>query len=264
MQRRLSLAVTLGTVACALSWPCMLYAQQQFLPARGLPAGRSLSSSQSNSSDGVSSNATQRSGGQSTSSQEMLTMNFQDVDIGVLAKFISEITGKNIVLDESVRGKVSIISPTKVTPTQAYHIFQSVLQLKGFTTVEAGPVVKIVPLRAARESAAVSQAPMPGVSQGDTYVTRLVRLRHVAAFPQTNTLILTDNAWNIDRLLKVIGSLDVQGQHQQLEVIPLKLAYATDLAPEIEKIMGEKDSKNSAATYVRPMPGMAAASAVGP
>src|SRR5579875_989219 len=283
MQRRLSLAVTLGTVACALSWPCMLYAQQQFLPARGLPAGRSLSSSQSNSSDGVSSNATQRSGGQSTSSQEMLTMNFQDVDIGVLAKFISEITGKNIVLDESVRGKVSIISPTKVTPTQAYHIFQSVLQLKGFTTVEAGPVVKIVPLRAARESAAVSQAPMPGVSQGDTYVTRLVRHRHVdaaallgviqplvsheglvAAFPQTNTLILTDNAWNVDRLLKVIGSLDVQGQHQQLEVIPLKLAYATDLAPEIEKIMGEKDSKNSAATYVRPMPGMAAASAVGP
>ena len=45
----------------------------------------------------------------------MITMNFQDVDISVLAKFISEITGKNFVLDESVRGKVSIISPTKVT-----------------------------------------------------------------------------------------------------------------------------------------------------
>src|SRR5712692_8890138 len=49
-----------------------------------------------------------------------ITMNFQDVDLPVLAKFISEITGKNFILDESVRGKVSVISPTKVTPDQAY------------------------------------------------------------------------------------------------------------------------------------------------
>ena len=73
----------------------------------------------------------------------LITMNFQDVDISVLAKFISEITGKNFILDESVRGKVSIVSPTKVTPEQAYSIFKSVLQLKGFTTVGAGPVIKI-------------------------------------------------------------------------------------------------------------------------
>ncbi|MEA2648354.1 MAG: ral secretion pathway protein, partial [Candidatus Binataceae bacterium] len=55
-------------------------------------------------------------------SQDLITMNFQNVDIPVLAKFISEITGKNFVLDESVRGKISIISPTKVTPSQAYSI----------------------------------------------------------------------------------------------------------------------------------------------
>ena len=227
--------------------------------------------------------ATRRQSSPSPAMQEMLTMNFQDVDIGVLAKFISEITGKNIVLDESVRGKVSIISPTKVTPAQAYNIFQSVLLLKGFTTVQAGPVVKIVPLRSARESAAMTHAPQPGQTQGDAYVTRLVKLRHVevaalvgvvqplisreglvAAFPQTNTLILTDNAFNIDRLLNVIQSLDIQGQQQALEVIPLKLAYATDLAPEIEKIMGEKDSRGAMAPMARAIPGMAGASAVGP
>jgi len=77
--------------------------------------------------------------------QNLITMNFQDVDIPVLAKFISEITGRNFVIDESVRGKVTIISPTKVTPEQAYSIFQSVLQVKGFTTVQAGKVIKIVP-----------------------------------------------------------------------------------------------------------------------
>src|SRR5271163_2114256 len=87
--------------------------------------------------------------------ENLITMNFQDVDIPVLAKFISEITGKNFVVDESVRGKVSIISPTKVTPAQAFSIFESVLQVKGFTTIQAGPVIKIVPSREVRESAPV-------------------------------------------------------------------------------------------------------------
>ena len=88
-------------------------------------------------------------------------MNFQDVDISVLAKFISEITGKNFVLDESVRGKVSIMSPTKVTPEQAYSIFKSVLQLKGFATVNAGPMIKIIPSRDARGSAELTQSQTP-------------------------------------------------------------------------------------------------------
>ena len=56
--------------------------------------------------------------------QNTITMNFQNVDIPVLAKFISEITGRNFIIDESVRGKVTIISPSKVTPEQAYSIFQ--------------------------------------------------------------------------------------------------------------------------------------------
>ena len=79
--------------------------------------------------------------------QDLITMNFQNVDLPVLAKFISEITGKNFVLDENVRGRVSIISPTRVTPEQAYSIFQSVLQVKGFTTVQAGSIIKMPPAR---------------------------------------------------------------------------------------------------------------------
>ena len=74
-------------------------------------------------------------------------MHFQDVDIPVLAKFISEITKRNFIVDEKVRGKVTIISPTKVTPDEAYAIFQSVLQVKGFTTVPSGRIVKILPTK---------------------------------------------------------------------------------------------------------------------
>ncbi|MGH7913038.1 MAG: type II secretion system secretin GspD, partial [Candidatus Binataceae bacterium] len=216
--------------------------------------------------------------------QNLITMNFQDVDIPVLAKFISEITGKNFVVDESVRGKVSIISPTKVTPAQAYSIFQSVLQIKGFTTVQAGPVIKIVPARVVRESAALTTSQQPGEARGDSYVTRMVRLKNidaaslvsviqpmvshdglVAAFPEDNTLILTDDAYNIDRLLRIIGSLDVQGTRQNIEVVPLKLAFADDLASQIENIMtADSDTKSGSKHYPHPGMGVVAPSAQAP
>ncbi|MGH8013453.1 MAG: type II secretion system secretin GspD [Candidatus Binataceae bacterium] len=216
--------------------------------------------------------------------QDLITMNFQNVDIPVLAKFISEITGKNFVLDEAVRGKVSIISPSKVTPEQAYSIFQSVLQLKGFTTVHVGPIIKIIPSRDVRESAALTQSQMPGLTQGDSYVTRMVRLKNIdaasvlsviqpmvshdgliAAFPQDNTLILTDDAYNIDRLLRIIGSLDVQGTQANVAVIPLKLAFADDMADQINKIMKarEKNEHGGRASIVRPGIGIVAPSVEG-
>jgi general secretion pathway protein D len=212
--------------------------------------------------------------------QDLITMNFQDVDIPVLAKFISEITGKNFVLDEAVRGKVSILSPTKVTPRQAYSIFQSVLQIKGFTTVQAGPIVKIVPARDVRQSAELTQSQEP---EGDQYVTRMVKLRNteassvmaviqpmvshdglVAAFPQDNTLIITDAAFNVQRLLRIIGSLDIQGEQQNVAVIPLKLAFADDMAQQIEKIMSARESAmRGGGTMIRPGMGVVAPSAQG-
>ena len=219
-------------------------------------------------------------------SPNMITMNFQDVDISVLAKFISEITGKNFVLDESVRGKVSIISPTKVTPQQAYTIFQSVLHVKGFTTVQAGSIIKIVPSRMVRESAPITQSQQPGTSQGDEYVTRMIKLKNVeaasligvvqpmisrdgliAAYPETNTLILTDSAWNIQRLLQIIGALDTQGIQQQVVVIPLKLAYADDLAPKIDQIIGDRSTASGGGPQgggFRPGQGVQAPSASSP
>src|SRR5580704_2050680 len=210
--------------------------------------------------------------------QNTITMNFQNVDIPVLAKFISEITGKNFIIDEGVRGKVTIISPTKVTPEQAYSTFKSVLQIKGFTTVESGPVIRIIPSRDARGSAQLTYSQTPADQPGtDEYVTRMIKLRNadasalvtmvqplisrdglVAAFPETNTLIITDDAWNVQRLLQIIGTLDAQRIQQSVEVIPLRLAYADDLAPKIEQIMGGSGSSTavtSAAGFPQFRPG---------
>ncbi len=88
-----------------------------------------------------------------TTAARSITMDFQDVDIAALVKFISEVTGKNFVLDDRVHGKVTIISSAKMSIDEAYAAFQSALQLKGFTTVPAGAVIKIVPIKDAKSSA---------------------------------------------------------------------------------------------------------------
>ena len=212
-------------------------------------------------------------------------MNFQNVDIPVLAKFISEITGRNFIIDESVRGKVTIISPSKVTPEQAYSIFQSVLQVKGFTTVQAGKIIKIEPARNVRSNAALTNSQTPAETSGDEYVTRMVRLKNidaasiigviqpmishdglVAAFPGDNTVIVTDDAYNVERLVQIIGELDVRGEQASIVVIPLKLAFAGELAPEIDQLMAAKMGAASGGgnpQMMRPQMGVAT-SASGP
>ena len=66
-----------------------------------------------------------------------VTIDFDNVDIGLFIKFISELTGKNFVVDKTVRGKVTIISPAKISVKEAYKVFESVLDVHGFTTVPA-------------------------------------------------------------------------------------------------------------------------------
>lgn len=207
-------------------------------------------------------------------SPNQITMNFHNVDIPVLANFISEITGKNFIIDESVRGKVTIISPTKVSPEQAYSLFQSALQIKGFTTVLAGKAIKIVPARDVRSDAPLTESQMPADSQGDEYVTRMVKLKNldvaslvgvmqpmvshdglIAAYPEDNTLIITDDAYNVQRLLQIIGSLDIQGVQENVAVIPLKLAFSGELAPEIEQIMAARYGSSTSSPQ-GPRPGM--------
>jgi general secretion pathway protein D len=87
----------------------------------------------------------------------------------------------------------------------------------------------------------------------------------VAAFPQDNTLIITDDAYNVQRLLRIVGSLDIQGLQQNVAVIPLKLAFADDLAQQIEKIMTarENNMQGGSRQLIRPGIGVVAPSAQG-
>ncbi len=206
-------------------------------------------------------------------------MDFQDVEIGVLVKFISEITGKNFILDEKVRGKVTVISPTKISIDEAYRVFQSILEVKGFTTLPAGPVIKIVPVREAKEGG----APLaPKAATGDQYITQLVPLTFVdpstlvpvlqpmvskdgliSAYDAANTLVIIDTASNIERLLSIISELDIEMPARGIEMVHLENAYAETVAKTLQEVLeaqGERGgAKAGGAPAPAPRPGQPAA-----
>ena len=82
--------------------------------------------------------------------QQFVSIDFNNVDINVFIKFMSELSGTNFVVDQRVKGKVTIISPSKISMTEAYKVFESVLEVHGYTTVKAGEVVKVIPSPDAR------------------------------------------------------------------------------------------------------------------
>jgi general secretion pathway protein D len=202
--------------------------------------------------------------------KQLITMDFQDVEIGVLVKFISEITGKNFILDEKVRGKVTVISPTKITIDEAYRVFQSILEVKGFTTLPAGPVTKIVPVREARESG----APLATKSAaGDQYITQLVPLSFtdastlvpvlqpmvskdglISAYDPSNTIVLIDTASNIERLLSIISELDIELPERGLEVIHLDNAYAEAVAQTLQQVLEAQTERTASKPGAPPAP----------
>jgi general secretion pathway protein D len=180
-----------------------------------------------------------------------VTLDFKDVELTDLIQTISEMTGKNFVYDDSVKGKVTIISPRGMSLDEAYQVFLSVLSVKGYTIVPSGKMNKVVRTQEAKENTIPtgSDAASSGAEQ---VVTRLVPLHNidaasfattiltplipksgsVVAYVPSNTLIITDSMANIDRLLKIITELDVPGTgtSSNLDVIFLENATAEEIA----------------------------------
>jgi general secretion pathway protein D len=206
-------------------------------------------------------------------------MNFQDVDLDQLVKFISEITGRNFILDDRVKGKVTIISPGKISVDEAYAVFNSVLQVKGFTTVPSGPVIKILPSQEAKSSTVDTVFPGGQQVTGDEFITKLMKLENVdvnnmlgivqplvsangllAAYTATNTMIIIDSASNIDRISTILKELDVDVKDRGVEVVRLNYAFAGELAATLAQVLEDPANAAPAATAA-PRAGAAAAQA---
>src|SRR5215475_7208961 len=183
--------------------------------------------------------------------ERTISFNLRNADIVQVINLISELTGKSFLVDDKVRGKVTIIAPTEVTLEEAYQIFLSVLEIQGFTIVPQGPIIKIIPSRDVKDN------PIPTATDAqhtfspttESFVTQLVPLQYadandirglltplvskessLLAYAPTNSLIVTDTVSNINRLLKIITALDVESPSAIFKVVMLKFAQAEQIA----------------------------------
>lgn len=193
---------------------------------------------------------------------KLVSIDFNNVDLNVLIKFISELTGKNFVIDQRVKGKATIISPSKISVAEAYKVFESVLEVHGFTTIQAGKIIKIVPSPDARSKNIETRLREESGLATDKVVTQLIPLKYATAseikklfaplvskssiildYPPTNTLIVTDVYSNIQRLTKILEAIDVLKSGLELSIVSLVYADAKDMVKTLDSIFSAEVSK---------------------
>jgi general secretion pathway protein D len=190
---------------------------------------------------------------QAQRAREPVTLNFTNADIEAVARTMAAITGRNIVVDPRVKGTITLSTERPVPPQQAYNQFLATLRLQGFTVVDSGGLLKVLPEADAKlQGGPVSVGSPQG---GGQIVTQIFRLNHETANnlvpilrplispnntinvnPGTNALVITDYADNLQRLGRIIAALDVSNS-TDVEVLPLRDGLAADLAPVVQRLV---------------------------
>ena len=187
--------------------------------------------------------------------RELVNMDFPDLtDIRDIIKAVSLWTGKNVILDRQVHGKVQIISPKQVTKEEAYQAFLSALNVLQLTPVVTGKVIKILPIRAALKDNLKTYMGAQFTPRTDEVITQIVPLKYIdakkirstlsrivssnaiIAYEPTNTLIISESGFKVQRILDIIQLLDVQTQQSQVAIVPIKFSDAKSIAEKVRQI----------------------------
>ncbi len=202
--------------------------------------------------------------------EEKVSIDFDNVDIKVFVKFISEVTKKNFVIDNRVKGKVTVLSPGKISPEDAYKVFESVLDVYGFSAVPSGEVIKIISTFEARTKNMETIEGRKTNAEEDKLITQIIPLKYadpkniqrlispivskksaVMAYKESSMIIITDYQSNIKRLLKIIDAIDIKETGREITIINLDKADAEELSKTLKQIFpdtrrpGEKITVNN-------------------
>ncbi|MBF0537337.1 MAG: type II secretion system secretin GspD [Nitrospirae bacterium] len=185
---------------------------------------------------------------------EKVVFNFVGVELPAIAKFVSELTGKNIIFDEQLKGKITIVAPSPLNKSDAFRLFTSVLELKGYTVVPAGTnTYKIVPsVEAKHKGIELSTVDERIINEG--YIARLIQLENLSSdeavqflrpivskdgyigeFNPRNILLVIDSGPNMEKILHILKKIDQPSTMDQPEIVFLRNASADPLAKTLNE-----------------------------
>lgn len=187
-------------------------------------------------------------------SQQTWEMNLRGADIRELINQVSEISGRNFVLDPRVRGEVTVISRQPLDAEGVYELFLSVLRVHGYAAIDSEVGTKIIPQATARQTIPLTD---PGGLSGEDLVTEVVPVTnvqaasmvdilrplvaqhgHVAAVERANVILLSDHVSNILRLKRLIQEIDVADEQEML-VFPLEHMFVGNLVEVLQRLAPE-------------------------
>ncbi|HLZ98716.1 MAG TPA: type II secretion system secretin GspD [Steroidobacteraceae bacterium] len=193
-----------------------------------------------------------------------ITPNYKDADLSQIIQAVSEVTGKNFIIDPRVNAKVTMLSATPMSPAAFYEAFLAVLQVYGYVAVPAGKVIKIIPNTDARQLPSID-LPNDVSPTSDEIVTQIITMKnvsaaqlvpllrplipqqgHLAAYPSGNMLIISDRASNVNRIMKIIARMDESGD-EPVDVIALRNATAADLVRTVNQLSQGQASEGAGA-----------------
>ena len=191
-----------------------------------------------------------------------LTLDFKDADIHALIKYISEATGRNFITDPTVKGKVTVYSPVKISPDEAFETFVSILRVQGYAVQKSGSAYKIVPLKEGLgqgEDAAVGRKMG---SELETVVTQIVPLKvgvaaelakilpsllgkdyAISAYTPSNTLALTAPAPNVAKAMAFLEQVEASDTAGTSATLGLQYGDSKTLAATLAKILKSRDEE---------------------
>jgi general secretion pathway protein D len=195
----------------------------------------------------------------STAQNDEFSLNFKDVDIHTLIETVADATGKNFIVDPRITGNISVVTSTPMKASQVYDVFLSILKVHGYSAVPNGNIVKIIPNLTAKQDGDENELRAKSLN-GDEQLTRIVQVSHVdatlvvqtlmplmpqyafmASVPESNTIILSDTAANVNRLALMIKQID-RSDAQKIEIISLRNAIAADLIQPLNTLIASTNA----------------------
>ncbi len=192
------------------------------------------------------------------SAEEPITLNFKDAEIDSVIGAFGHLLNKTFVIDPRVRGKISLETPRPVNKELAFTLLKTVLRQQGFAVVDIGSLVKVVPEADAKLQSGPVETGRVLTRTGDEVVTQIFQLNHesatnmipvlrplvspnntITAFPNNNSLVITDYAANVTRLARIIANLDNPRSGNDVDVVQIKNSIATDVALAVSRLLDE-------------------------